>query len=97
VGQFGDSIKTTLETYAHLFDEAAVADESRAAMEAAVGNAVVTRGAETTETAREAEVVNIASVQGNAGDTRRLKGPRSGRTVSTNSGSLVRAEYRHSR
>jgi hypothetical protein len=51
-------------TYAHLFDEAAHADESRAAMEAAFGNAAVTRGAETTETAREAEVVNIASMQG---------------------------------
>ncbi len=64
-GQIGDSVKTTLDVYAHLFDEAAHADESRAAMEAAFGNSVVTGASESSEVGQEAEVVNIASVQGN--------------------------------
>ena len=62
--QIGDSVETTLRTYAHLFGEAAHADESRAAMEAAFGNSVVTAGSEAPEMAREAAVVNIASKQG---------------------------------
>ena len=35
--QIGDSVETTSRTYAHLFDAARHAEESRAAMEAAFG------------------------------------------------------------
>jgi len=65
--QIGDSVKTTLVTYSHLFDETAHAEKSRAAMDADFGdmaNSWQTRGSESSETEQEAEVVNIASVQG---------------------------------
>ena len=65
--QIGDSVKTTLVTYSHLFDETAHAEKSRAAMDADFGdmaNSWQTRGPESSETEQEAEVVNIASVQG---------------------------------
>ena len=65
--QIGDSVKTTLETYSHLFDGTAHAEKSRAAMDADFGdmaNSWQTRGPESSETEQEAEVVNIASVQG---------------------------------
>jgi hypothetical protein len=42
--QVGDSVETTLRTYAHLFDKAAHSEKSRAAMEAAFGNSVGNRG-----------------------------------------------------
>jgi len=63
--QVGDSVETTLRTYAHLFDKAAHSEKSRAAMEAAFGNSVVTGASETSETPKRAAVVDIASKQGN--------------------------------
>jgi hypothetical protein len=70
--QIGDSVKTTLETYSHLFDEAAHAEKSRAAMDAEWGdlaNSWQTRASESSGTEREEGVVNIASVQGKALET----------------------------
>ena len=64
--QIGDSIETTSRTYAHLFDAARHAGESRAAMEAAFGemaNSWQTAGSESLEAATMAPVVDIASVQ----------------------------------
>jgi integrase len=63
--QIGDSVETTLRTYAHLFDAAEQADKARAAMEEAFGgNTQVMSGSETAEMAATATVTNIASVQG---------------------------------
>ena len=61
--QIGDSVETTLRTYARLFDAAAHAAKSRAAMEAAFGNSVVIVGSETPETVRDATVTNLGAVQ----------------------------------
>jgi Phage integrase family len=83
--QVGDSVETTLRTYAHLFDKATHSEKSRAAMEAAFGNSVVTGASETSETPKRAAVVDIASKQGKGRET-----PKERCTVLQNRGLKVR-------